>query len=69
MPCHENVRVKIVDGTITSVAGKGSIHLSDNLVLYSVLHVPNLACNLVSINKLTQDLNCTANFSNAMCQI
>ena len=69
MPCHGNIRVKIADGTFTSVAGKGSIHLSENLVLHSVLHVPNLACNLVSINELTQDLNCIANYSNDMCLI
>ena len=34
-----------------------------------MLHVPNLACNLVSISKLTQDLNCIAHFSNDMCPI
>ena len=43
--------------------------LVKQLVLHSVLHVPNLACNLVSINKLTKDLNCLANFYNDMCLI
>ena len=50
MPCQGNVGVKIADGTFTSIAGKGSIRLSENLVLHSVLHVPNLACSLVSIS-------------------
>lgn len=53
MPCHENVRVKIADGTFSSIVGKGSIRLSKNLVLHSVLYVPSLSSNLVSISKLT----------------
>ena len=61
--------MKIVDGTFSCVAGKRYIRLSDKLVLNSVFHVPKLACNLVSISKLTHDLNCTANFSVTSCHI
>ena len=38
------------------------------LILKSVLHVPNIACNLLSINKLTKDMNCVAKFFNSHCE-
>lgn len=37
--------------------------------LHSVLHVPKLTYNLVSIIKLTKDLNCVAQFYNFNYQI
>lgn len=40
----------------------GSIKISHSLTLHNVLHVPNLYCNLLSISKITHDLNCRVNF-------
>lgn len=50
------------------MAGKGSVVLSKTLVLKSVLHVPNLSCNLLSISKLTQDQNCVIKLNSSSCQ-
>ena len=50
-------------GSYTLVVGKGTISLIKTFSLESVLHVPNLLCNLFSISKLTRDLNCVAKFS------
>lgn len=33
-----------------------------------MFHVPNLSCNLLSISKLTKDLNCMAKFSPSNCE-
>ena len=33
------------------------------------LHVPNLSCNLLSIRKLTHDLNCLAIFYSSNCKL
>ena len=66
-PCAGNIKVRIADGSFASIAGKGSVVLSDSITLQSVLHVPKLTCNLLSISKLTRDLNCAANFLPTSC--
>lgn len=53
-PCAGNQKIKIADGSLSAIAGKGSIILSSTLTLHNVLHVPNLSCNLLSISKLTR---------------
>ena len=44
------------------------ISFSDSLELNSVLYVPSLSCNLLSVRKLTKDLNCTAKFTPYCCE-
>ncbi|KAK3012704.1 hypothetical protein RJ639_009860 [Escallonia herrerae] len=66
-PCHENYKVRIVDGSLSTVTGIGKVIISERLILNSVLLVPNLSCNLLSISKITQDLNCVVNFSSTHC--
>ncbi|KAJ9693662.1 hypothetical protein PVL29_009559 [Vitis rotundifolia] len=61
-PCVGNLKVKIADGTLSLVAGKGSIRISESIALKPVLYVPNLSCNLLSISQLTQKSNCSAKF-------
>ena len=51
-PCPKNQKVRIADRSISSIVGKGSIQISDIIILKFVLHVPNLSC------KLSQDSNC-----------
>ena len=48
-----NFKGKIVDGSLLTVARMGTIKIGLDLILCSVLHVPNLTCNLLSISKLT----------------
>ncbi|KAJ4700914.1 Retrovirus-related Pol polyprotein from transposon TNT 1-94 [Melia azedarach] len=38
------------------------------MVLSPVLYVPNLSCNLLSISKLTQDMNCVTKFFPTYCE-
>ena len=52
--CVGNLKVKIADGTLSSVAGKGSIRIFESITLNPVLHVPNLSYNLLSISQLTK---------------
>ena len=51
-PCFGNQKLQIVDGTLSSIVGKGSIPISKNLILNFILHAPNLSCNLFSISNL-----------------
>lgn len=67
-PCPGNKKVRIADGSFSSIAGIGSIQISDKIELKSVLHVPKLACNLLSVSKLSRDSNCRAIFFDSHCE-
>lgn len=67
-PCVGNRKIKIVDGSLSTIAGKGSITISSSSTLHNVLHVPNLSCNLLSVSQLTQDQNCRAYFLPSHCE-
>ena len=60
--------VKIADGTQSQVDGIGTIHPTKHLNLNSVLFVPKLDCNLLPIQKLTQDYDCVAKFFKTLCE-
>ena len=66
-PCHENYKVRIADGSLSTVTGIGRVIISETLTLNQVLLVPKFSCNLLSISKLTRDLNCVAKFSSSHC--
>ena len=67
-PCPYNYNVRIADGTHSKVMGKGSIIISPNITLDSVLYVPKLDCNLLSISKITRDLKCVTKFFPNLCE-
>ena len=67
-PCPNNLTVRIADGSLSKVAGTGSVVLSRDLTLNSVLLVPNLDCNLLSISKLTKEKKYITNFSSTHCE-
>nr|KYP57492.1 hypothetical protein KK1_003756 [Cajanus cajan] len=67
-PCLNNYTVRIADGTLSKVMGKGSVIISQNITLNSVLYVPKLDCNLLSISKLARDLNCVTKFFPNLCE-
>lgn len=58
IPCPDNKKVRIADGNFSPIAGKGLIKISEGIDLKSVLHVPKLTCNLLSVSKLSRDSNC-----------
>lgn len=61
-------KVRVADGTLFSISGKGSIHVSPTLSLSLVLHVLKFATNLLSISRITHDLNCSVTyFSFTLC--
>lgn len=66
-PCTNATTVRIADGSCSKVAGMGTIHISQDLILHSVLFVPKLDCNLLSVSKLNSDLNCTTKFFAKSC--
>lgn len=67
IPSPGKVKIKIADGTFSTIAGTGVIHVAPNITLNSVLHVPKLACNLLSDSKIAKDLGCLIQFSHDTC--
>ncbi|KAA0041425.1 Beta-galactosidase [Cucumis melo var. makuwa] len=61
-PCAGNEKIRIADGSLALIVGKGQIVPSDGFTLQSVLHVPKLSYNLLSISKITRELHCKAIF-------
>ena len=59
--------MRIVDGSLSKVAWIGSVRLSPEIILKSVLHVPKLDCNLMSISKFTRDHHCVTKFLPNVC--
>ncbi|RVW82959.1 Retrovirus-related Pol polyprotein from transposon RE2 [Vitis vinifera] len=66
-PSNGHSSVHIADGSKSKIVGTGSIKLTKDLYLDSVLHVPNLDCNLLSISKLARDLQCVTKFYPNSC--
>ena len=60
--------VRIANGSLSKVAGIGSVAISTNLTLNSILLVPNLDCNLLLVSKLFADHDCVVKFSQNQCE-
>ncbi|KAL5810383.1 hypothetical protein ACOSQ3_027085 [Xanthoceras sorbifolium] len=54
--------VTLDDGSPSCVHGSGTITPTPLLPLSSVLHLPNLSFNLISVSQLTRNLNCYISF-------
>jgi hypothetical protein len=52
---HPNEKIKITNGSFSPIARKGLITISKSINLKCVFHVLKLACNLMSMSKLTKD--------------
>lgn len=66
-PNSSNALVRVANGSLSKVKGTGSVILTKDITLQSVLHVPTLECNLISVSKITHDLHCEAKFSPNSC--
>jgi hypothetical protein len=66
-PCSGRDKVRIADGSLSPISSKGSVSVTPSMTLTSVLHVPNLAVNLLSIAHITIELNCHVIFYSYYC--
>ena len=62
-----NQYIIVANGSNTPITGRGNIYLQPSFPLKNVLHVPKLSNNLLSIQKVTQDLNCAVIFFPSHC--
>ena len=61
-----NKKVRIADGNFSPIVGKGLIKISKEIDLKYV-HVPKLACNLLSVSKSSKDSKCCVIFYESHC--
>ncbi|CAM8921688.1 unnamed protein product [Rhodiola kirilowii] len=59
---HSHPPVSLADGTQSPVVGSGTVNPTSSLSLTSVLSLPQLSFNLISVSRLTSSLNCCAKF-------
>ena len=57
-PCSGKDKVRVADGSIIPITGRGSIRCTKTLSLSLVLHVPDFPINLLSVSSITKSLNC-----------
>ena len=57
IPCAGNEKIWIADGSLAPIAEKGLIFLFEGLTLHNVWHMLRISYNLLSISKLTHELN------------
>jgi len=62
-------RVSLPNKTFVSATHLGSIQLTDKIVLDDVLCIPSFSFNLISVKRLTENLNCCLVFINNTCFI
>lgn len=67
-PCYGLDKIRIAYSTFSPIVGKCLIKLSKKLNLNSILHVPKLACNILSVSKITKDSNCRVIFCDSYCE-
>lgn len=67
-PLSRNKKVCTAYGNLSPIVGQGSIRLSEKNILKSVLHIPKLSCNLLSISRLSKDSNYRVIFSVSFCE-
>ena len=68
--CHKpSLRTNIytANGSTSSITGEGSLVLTDTITLDTVLIVPSLTYNLLSVSQITTTLKCTVTFWPLFC--
>lgn len=65
--CSGRDKVRIADGSYSSITGKGDIHATPFMPLSSVFHVPNFSLNLLSISHITKSINYNVTFFSSHC--
>jgi len=60
-------KVQLPTGDLATVSHVGNLQLSENDVISEVLCIPAFKFNLLSVNKLTKELNCCVSFFPTHC--
>lgn len=61
------IQISLPNGEIISITHAGTVPLVHDIILTDVLYVLHFKYNLLSISKLTQNLNCSIHFTHNSC--
>ncbi|GKA20495.1 putative RNA-directed DNA polymerase [Tanacetum coccineum] len=59
--------VTILNGEVVPVEGRGECALPSGAIIKDVLHVPKFKCNLLSVSRLSKELQCAVTFFPEFC--
>ena len=54
--------VMVADGSTCNIVGSGTVKTTTTITLSSILSLPKLTFNLISVTRITRDLNCYVSF-------
>ena len=66
-PCSSKDKVRVEDGSMVPITGRGSIRCTKTLFLSPGSHVPDFPINLLSVSYITKSLNCRGWFDPSHC--
>ena len=66
LPFSQSV-ISTANGSTSPITGEGAVILSNTLTLVTVLVVPSLEYNLLSVSQITSTLACTVTFWPSFC--
>jgi hypothetical protein len=66
-PCSDKEKVRVDNGSMAPIIGRGSIRCTKTLSLSPVLHVPKFLVNLLSVSSITKSLNFRSWFDPTRC--
>ena len=66
-PCSGKDKIRVADGSMVPIAGRGAIRCTKSLSLSHVLHVPKLPVNLLSVSSIDKSHNCRSWFDPTCC--
>ena len=61
-PCSGKQKVQVANGSLIPTSDRGNVFISHKITLLPIVHVPNMSCNLLSINTLKKVFNCFITF-------
>lgn len=56
------ISISLPNDQFIDISSMGTVHRSNGIILTDILYVPSFKYNLISISKLTQQLQCNINF-------
>ena len=66
-PTSGKDKVRVTDGSVAPITGRGTVKCTKALSLSPVLHVPKFLVNLLSVSAITKSLNCRGWFDPTCC--
>ncbi|XP_014515602.1 uncharacterized protein LOC106773420 [Vigna radiata var. radiata] len=63
------ITVRLPNNTVITAKYAGTVQFCSSFILFNVLYIPDFSFNLISVQSLTKDLNCSLTFSSKDCQI